>query len=84
MKIIYTCPKCGEDLIEEIITVYPPIRHMKCSNCGWSDEEKEDVIRIPYAYDKIDFPDPCKNCSNNPQNGGSGICHCILGTKVIY
>lgn len=21
----------------------------------------------------------CINCSNNPKNGGSGICHCTLG-----
>ena len=28
-------------------------------------------------------PDPCKNCSNHPLNGGSGICNCILGTPKI-
>lgn len=22
---------------------------------------------------------PCANCSNNPANGGSGICNCVLG-----
>lgn len=27
---------------------------------------------------------PCAYCSNNPNNGGSGICHCILGTPKIY
>ena len=27
---------------------------------------------------------PCKNCSNNPKNGGSGICHCILGNPTIH
>lgn len=27
---------------------------------------------------------PCTYCSNNPNNGGSGICHCILGTPKIY
>lgn len=27
---------------------------------------------------------PCEKCSNNPRNGGSGICHCILGTPTIY
>ena len=25
----------------------------------------------------------CKTCSNNPKNGGTGICHCILGTPPI-
>lgn len=22
--------------------------------------------------------DACSGCSNNPKNGGTGICHCIL------
>jgi len=26
----------------------------------------------------------CEYCSNHPKNGGSGICHCILGTPIIY
>lgn len=25
----------------------------------------------------------CANCSNNPKNGGSGICHCTLGLPKI-
>ena len=25
----------------------------------------------------------CKNCNNNPINGGSGVCHCILRTPQI-
>ena len=24
-------------------------------------------------------PEPCRRCSNNPRNGGSGVCHCTLG-----
>ena len=27
---------------------------------------------------------PCQYCPNNPKNGGTGICHCILGTPTIY
>ena len=27
---------------------------------------------------------PCATCSNNPKNGGSGICNCILGQKMFY
>lgn len=26
---------------------------------------------------------PCQTCSNNPANGGSGICLCTLGTPSI-
>lgn len=25
----------------------------------------------------------CANCSNNPKNGGSGICHCTLGLPKV-
>lgn len=27
--------------------------------------------------------DTCTGCPNNPKNGGSGICHCILGLTPI-
>jgi len=29
------------------------------------------------------IPSPCSGCSNNPPNGGSGICHCILGMQEV-
>ena len=93
--IIETCPQCGHDLIDEVICTYPPIPRKRCPNCGWSWEgEKEEVIRVPFNRDFIrtetlsylDYShannfeqSPCKNCSNNPKNGGSGICHCTLG-----
>ena len=31
----------------------------------------------------LPVPDPCKNCSNHPSNGGTGICFCTLGTPKI-
>lgn len=27
--------------------------------------------------------EPCKSCSNNPKNGGSGICLCTLGMPQV-
>lgn len=27
---------------------------------------------------EINYPDCCDECSNNPKNGGSGICNCTL------
>ena len=27
---------------------------------------------------------PCATRDNNPKNGGSGLCFCILGQKVFY
>ena len=28
--------------------------------------------------------DACKFCQNNPNNDGTGVCSCILGSPVIY
>lgn len=28
------------------------------------------------------IPDLCKGCPNHPINGGSGICHCTLGSNI--
>ena len=30
-----------------------------------------------------DIPAGCRNCPNHPSNGGSGICHCTIGTMPI-
>ena len=29
------------------------------------------------------IPPGCVHCSNHPSNGGSGICHCIIGIQTI-
>lgn len=102
MNIIYTCPKCGSDLRDVMITTNPPINKKECFNCGWSVEEETQQIRIPYperkdnvvdlgggfsvwANDAVtSIPAPCKDCKNHPSNGGSGICHCTLGSQTFY
>lgn len=46
----------------------------------------EDIKGYSYvAMEKalMEIPNACKSCSNHPNNGGSGICHCTLGTPVI-
>ena len=47
------------------------------------DEKEQLDIRIEkityVLHDKNNYvPDPCKTCANHPDNGGSGICNCIL------
>ena len=92
MKIIETCPKCGADLIDSVLTTNPPRARKECSKCDWEwIEESEDIIRIPFVPPKkhswpiewvkpADDPVPacCRHCGNHPSNGGSGICHCVL------
>ena len=94
MKIIETCPRCGADLIDVVIATCPEIVRKECWSCGWASQgEKEEVVRIPFGGNRS-WPDtttlnyttdgsPCDRCSNNPKNGGSGICHCILGQPQI-
>lgn len=41
-------------------------------------------VYIPGWWLTDDVPIDCRNCSNHPSNGGSGICCCILGQPVIY
>lgn len=52
MKIEYTCPKCGGDLQELILTSMPPQRKLNCINCNWSytypREQLEEVIKVPF------------------------------------
>lgn len=93
--IIYTCPECGHDLLTSELTCIPPIHRYECPKCGWKHEEREEVTRVSFGEPIIQTTpavintesyrnDPCKHCSNNPANGGSGICNCILGmTRII-
>lgn len=52
MIIIETCPECGHDLQDLVLTTYPPIPQKKCINCGWSwtgRQEPKEVMRIPFG-----------------------------------
>lgn len=47
--IIETCPKCGHDLMDEVICTYPPIPRKVCYSCGWNWEgEREEIVRVPF------------------------------------
>ena len=53
------------------------------------DKELFDLVLKNYQEVNKDYlteqvAQACKYCPNNPQNGGSGVCHCTLGTPVIY
>ena len=43
-------------------------------------ENRDDPILNPNVKD---IPEACHHCSNHPSNGGSGICHCTLGSPTI-
>lgn len=92
MIIIETCPECGHDLQDLVLTCNPPKHGKICMNCGWTyhgDSDDNDVVRIPFSPPTRSVPtevtytgkepyDPCAHCSNDPRNGGSGICCCTV------
>lgn len=47
---------------------YPENTKTPIKNIRWDDQS------IPLA---------CRSCSNHPSNGGSGICHCIMGLNQV-
>lgn len=54
-----------------------------------TDDEIYNLVLKNFVYVDKDYiveqvKDACKYCQNNPINGGSGVCNCILGTPVVY
>lgn len=53
------------------------------SKPDWCPLIAEELITPTIKINKFTYQNPCTYCSNNPENGGSGICHCTLGTPKI-
>ena len=66
----WVCPKCGRINAPWVMT------------CPCYDEKTVEFSWTTSAQTAV--PSACAQCKNNPNNGGSGICHCTLGTQTIY
>ena len=42
--------------------------------------ENETKPTLPHT-NTITVSEACRYCPNHPSNGGSGICHCMLGNR---
>ena len=74
MIIIETCPKCGHDLLDEVICTYPPIPRKVCWNCGWSwTGEREKIKRVPFGGNTNTFTE--KDNTSISWNGTSTGCN---------
>ena len=87
--VIYTCPRCGTDLIDKVICTYPPKVQKWCPSCGWTYiEDHEEVIRVPFGGNLGNGAfcnSSCLRCPPNPANGGDGICFCTLcGPRITW
>lgn len=70
MIVVETCPKCGNDLRNEVICTYPPIPRKVCWNCGWSWTGKpEKIKRVPFGGNTNNFTD--KDNTSISWNGSS-------------
>ena len=49
------------------------------------DEEIYELVRAAANQENRfeQAAEACERCSNNPKNGGSGVCWCILGMQTI-
>ena len=68
------CEKCAEEhrQLAEWLTELKAYRELY-GEVHWSNK----------VDDRSGIPANCRYCSNHPINGGSGICHCILGNQTI-
>lgn len=63
----WICPKCGRVNAPWVAT------------CSCSQTQTK-TIKSTWT---TNIPSYCMGCSNHPINGGSGICHCILGSMKV-
>lgn len=89
MRIITTCPKCGADLEEAILTVYPPLPVKHCPKCGWKwVGEPEQIVRIPFDTTQQQVCESCGKEYSAVEFEGDGerlfaICpYCKMGTEI--
>lgn len=87
--IIETCPKCGHDLIDEVICTNPPIPNKGCPNCGWYWEgEPEEVIRRSFGGNSLIVDDlvglqDYTNLNITNVSVGDGIIGGMLSANTI-
>lgn len=73
---VYKCKKCGAIKTEPITK---SLQDYITITTGYNEEPSQNSIN-KYLSEILDA---CKNCPNHPSNGGSGVCHCILGLPVV-
>lgn len=80
-----SCPNCGwywEGEQEKVVRI--PFGGN--ANNGTTVNTLNDYLKNDTFNDSLigNFKQsPCDNCSNNPKNGGSGMCNCILGLPTV-
>lgn len=73
-----------EEAIEILINEMP-----YCKKTYYREEDKVEAYQMAIkalndiASIRYEENNPCRGCPTSLTNGGDGICHCILGTRVM-
>lgn len=92
-----SCPSCGwhwEGEQEKVIRVpfggnannETTVTTLGATNTLATETTLNDYLNIDNFKDSLigNFgQSACENCSNNPKNGGSGMCNCTLGIPKV-
>lgn len=76
VKYGWMCPRCGK--VNSPFTKQCDCEPEKKSNYSL-DWSYHPTVTAPPARNFNFTADACRDCSNNPANGGSGFCNCTLG-----
>ena len=82
------CWNCGWSWTVEAdrVTRVPFNPDSENSDSDWikdTEGDKLNYTNVGTIYNTAFNNEACKNCSNNPKNGGSGICNCTLGLMTV-
>ena len=64
-------------------TSYKPSNLYGDSNLIAKGDSSTTIPKFTLDINKLTKNAVCMRCPNNPRNGGSGICNCILGSPKI-
>lgn len=72
------------DIKKYIEELYKEIKEVEQDLDDLSKELEKLRQNSHYDISYTEIPPVCRHCMNHPSNGGSGICHCILGSEIKY
>lgn len=86
-------PEDPVDIHDEISKGFTRIENViREETAKMSEIIREAVVQNAYQYKPTAptiywpntyIPEACRSCANHPSNGGTGICHCTLGSPSV-
>lgn len=78
------CKYCEDIKKTEIDIEDIPVIELKANCSRFISKDYDSINKDFNDYSSVTFgSEACKGCPNNPANGGSGICNCLLGLPQV-